>query len=174
MLQRISYSATLFLLALFFCCCSHSGAPNNAAPSTQMSPATSVKFVTAGAGAVEIPAGGSADAFVKLKIQSGYHVNANPPTYSYLRATELVVQTADGVSVGFITYPDPVSKKFSFAEGPLKVYEGEVAIKVMLKAGPSAARGTRALPAKLNVQACDDKVCYAPGALELSIPATIK
>lgn len=174
MLQRISYSATLFLLALFFCCCSHSSAPNNAAPSTQMSPATSVKFVTAGAGAVEIPAGGSADAFVKLKIQSGYHVNANPPTFSYLRATEVVVQTGEGISVGFVTYPNPLSKKFSFAEKPLAVYEGSAAIKVMLKAAVSAAKGTRSLPVKLNIQACDDQLCYPPGTLELSIPATVK
>jgi DsbC/DsbD-like thiol-disulfide interchange protein len=173
MFQRISYSAILSVLVVFLFACSHSSTPSNASPAAQV-PTTSVKFVTASAGDVQIPAGGSADVFVKLTIQSGYHVNANPATYSYLRPTELVVQTGDGVSVGFIIYPDPVSKKFSFAEQPLKVYEGEVAIKVMLKASPSAVRGARALPAKLSVQACDDKVCYAPGTLELSIPATIK
>lgn len=173
MLRKTSYSAFL-LLALFLCSCSHGNSPTNtAAPATPPS-GTSVRFVTAGASAVEIPAGGSADALVKLTIQSGYHVNANPPTYSYLRATELMVQTGEGLLVGFITYPDPVTKKFAFADGPLKVYEGEATIKVMLKAIPTAAKGARSLPAKLSVQACDDKVCYAPGTIELSIPANIK
>jgi len=119
-------------------------------------------------------AGGQAEAVVKLSIQNGYHVNANPPTYPYLRATEVVVQTDDGISVGFITYPNSLNKKFSFAEKPLSVYEGEAAIKLMLKAAGSAAKGTRSLPAKVNVQACDDQVCYAPGTLELSLPVTIK
>ena len=181
MLRRISYLALFCSLALSFSACSRRTseptappAPTSPAGPATQTPGNSVKFVKAAASAVEIPAGGEAEAVVKLSIQNGYHVNANPPTYPYLRATEVVVQTGDGVSVGFITYPNSLNKKFSFAEKPLSVYEGEAAIKVMLKAARSAPKGTRSLPAKVNVQACDDQVCYAPGTLELSIPVTIK
>ena len=177
--QRISYTLILFAVALLFSAClSGTGGTNTAAAPTPAltapGPQTSVKFVKASIAAVEIPAGGSADAIVRLTIQSGYHVNANPPTFSYLRPTEVLVQTGEGISVGFITYPNPLSKKFSFAEKPLAVYEGEVTIRVMLKAIPATAKGERSLPTKLNIQACDDQVCYAPGTLELSLQVTVK
>jgi len=84
------------------------------------------------------------------------------------------VQTGEGISIGFITYPKALTKTFSFAEKPLAVYEGEVPIKVMLKASADARKGGHSLPTKLNIQACDDQVCYAPGTLELSLPATVK
>ena len=176
MRRNLSFVLFSCSLALYLSACSHgTGGTNSAAtPTPAQVPATSVKFVKASAADVQIPAGASAEATVKLTIQSGYHVNANPPTFSYLRATEVVVQTGEGVSVGFITYPTALTKTFSFAEKPLAVYEGEVAIKVMLKAIASAPKGARSLPTKLNVQACDDQVCYAPGTLELSISATIK
>ena len=86
----------------------------------------------------------------------------------------LALQPGDGVSVGFITYPSPISKKFSFSQKPLAVYESEAAIKVMLKAAGSAPKGVHSFAAKLSVQACDDQVCYAPGTIDLSVPVTVK
>ena len=134
----------------------------------------SAEVVKAAPQPVEIAAGSSAEATVRLTIQSGYHINANPPTYSYLKATELEIPANEGISVGFITYPNAISKKFSFAEKPLAVYEGETALKVLLKADKSAKKGERSLSAKLRIQACDDRVCYPPGTLDLAIPASVK
>ena len=118
--------------------------------------------------------GASGYATVRLQIQSGYHINANPPSYPYLIATELQIAPQGGVSVEFISYPDPLTRKFSFAEGPLKVYEGETLVKAMLKAGQPAEAGQHNLSAKLRVQACDDQVCYAPGTMDLTLPVTVK
>ena len=184
MLQKTSGALFLVSMALLVSACSPSSAgpgptavnstPTPAVKEPPLGPATSTRFVKASVRGVEIPAGGSVAATVTLTIQSGYHVNANPPTFPYLRATEVVVQTSEGISVGFITYPKALTKTFSFAEKPLAVYEGEVPIKVMLKASPSASKGVRSLPIKLNIQACDDQVCYAPGTLELSLSATVK
>jgi len=134
----------------------------------------SVDVVKASAPPAQIAAGGSAEAIVHLNIQSGYHVNANPPTYAYLKATELEVPATDGLSVGFITYPDADTKKFPFAEKPLAVYEGEISLKVFLKAEKTAQPGQRSLDAKLRIQACDDQVCYPPGTLDLTIPVTVQ
>jgi len=116
----------------------------------------------------------SGDAVVRLKVQDGYHVNANPASFSYLIPTELKVTSASGVSVDFITYPDPVTRTFSFADEPLKVYEGDTMVKAKLKAAPSAETGTHNLSAQLRVQACNDQVCYPPGQIEVTIPVTIK
>jgi hypothetical protein len=109
-----------------------------------------------------------------VTIKNGYHVNANPPTYPYLKATELEIPPAEGVSVGFITYPKALSKQFPFAEKPLAIYEGETELKVNLKADKSAKPGQRSIPTRLRIQACDDQVCYPPGTLALAIPANIK
>jgi hypothetical protein len=179
MTRIISYTLTALSLVLFLSACSRTareGAATTPTPAATpaQGPATSVRFVSASAADVQLAAGGSADAIVTLKIQNGYHVNANPPTFPYLRPTALVVQTGDGVSVGFITYPTAVSKQFSFEKSPLAVYEGSAAIKVTLKAKAEAAKGPRALPAELSIQACDDKVCYPPGTLPLSLPITVK
>ena len=118
--------------------------------------------------------GESGNALVRLQISNGYHVNANPPSQSYLKATEIEIKPAGGISVEFITYPDPLIKKFSFSETPLKVYEGETNLRVTLKADKSAASGKHNLSATLRVQACDDKVCYAPGALDVTVPVNVK
>jgi hypothetical protein len=122
----------------------------------------------------EISAGGLAEVSVRVTIQSGYHVNANPPTYPYLKATQLELSPADGISVGSVIYPQALDKKVAFAEKPLAIYEGEIELKTMLKADKAAKIGARSLPAKLRIQACDDQVCYQPGTLDFAIPVNIK
>jgi hypothetical protein len=134
----------------------------------------SVDVVKATTQLVDLAVGSTAEATVHLTIHNGYHINANPPTYTYLKATELEVPANEGISVGFITYPNPITKQFSFADKPLAVYEGEILLKIMLKADKSVKNGERSLAAKLRVQACDDQVCYPPGVLDLSIPVRIK
>jgi DsbC/DsbD-like thiol-disulfide interchange protein len=118
--------------------------------------------------------GASADAVVRIKVQDGYHVNANPASFSYFIPTKLDVAPAGGVSVDFVTYPDPVTRKFSFADEPLKVYEGDTMVRAKLKAAPAAEIGKHNLSAQLRVQACNDQVCYPPGTIEVTIPVTIK
>jgi DsbC/DsbD-like thiol-disulfide interchange protein len=155
-------------------------APNSASESANApaaSPAaqriTSEGVVKAAAQRIEIPAGGSAEATVRLTIQSGYHVNANPPTFPYLKATALEISPADGVSLAFVTYPKAVNKKFAFAEKPLAVYEGETELKATLKSDKTAKKGERSIPARVRIQACDEQVCYPPGMLELAIPVNV-
>jgi DsbC/DsbD-like thiol-disulfide interchange protein len=130
--------------------------------------------VRAAAQAVEIPVGGSAEATVRVTIQNGYHINANPPTYPYLKATELEITPTQGLSIGPMSYPKPLEKKFPFAEKPLRVYEGETRLKATLKAAKAAKTGTGSISARLRIQACDDEVCYPPGTLDLTIPVSIK
>jgi len=122
----------------------------------------------------EVVAGGSVETTVRLSIQSGFHVNANPPTFSYLIPTELTITPGDGLSAGAIAYPPPINVKLAFSEKPLAVYEGDVEIKVILKADKLAKPGAHSLAAKLRIQACDDQVCYPPGTPELTIPVTVK
>ena len=135
---------------------------------------TSTGVVKATPVAAIVARGESAEAIVRLKIDEGYHVNANPPSFSYLIATQLDLTPAAGISVDFTTYPNALTKKFSFAEQPLAVYEGQTDIKVRFTAAKSAQQGEHNLSGKLRVQACDDQVCYAPGTMDLTLPVTVK
>jgi hypothetical protein len=108
-----------------------------------------------------------------MTIENGYHVNANPPTFPYLKATTLELQPADGVSIGPVVYPKATEKKFPFADKPLAVYEGDADLKATLKIEKTAKKGERSIPASLRIQACDNQVCYPPGKVELAIPVTI-
>ena len=169
----------LLLLTLVLTGCSK--APTNDTANTTNSsnandpPAiNSVDVVKAQPQEATLAPGGSAETVVLVQIANGYHVNANPPSQSYLKPTQLELTPAEGISAGTIVYPDPLVKKFSFSETPLKVYEGNTQLKVTLKADKKATPGKHNLSAKLRVQACDDKVCYAPGAIDLVMPVNIK
>ena len=135
---------------------------------------TSIGVVKATPRETKVDRGQSAEANVRLEIKNGYHLNANPPTFSYLIPAQLNVSPAAGITIDSVTYPNAVTKKFSFADQPLAVYEGEIDLKVRLSAAKSTPVGVHNLSAKLRVQACDDQVCYAPGTIDLTLPVNVK
>jgi hypothetical protein len=109
-----------------------------------------------------------------ISISPGFHVNANPATFSYLIATEVTAGKIAGIAVGTPSYPTAKKKKFQFAEQPLAVYEGDVPIKLNLRAEKGALAGTQSLPITVKVQACDEQQCFPPATLNSSISVTLK
>ncbi|HEX8707586.1 MAG TPA: protein-disulfide reductase DsbD N-terminal domain-containing protein [Pyrinomonadaceae bacterium] len=122
---------------------------------------------------VRLKAGGSAEASVRLAIADGYHINGNPAS-KFQIATSVEVVPGDGITAGQPQYPPSVSKKFSFSDQPIAVYEGEPVIRLPLNAAATAQKGAHTLKAKLRIQACDDEVCFPPRNMETSIPVTIE
>ena len=161
----------LLLLCLLIAACART--PTNPTDNEPRN-INSVDVVKAMPQEVTLAPGESGDVLVRLQIQNGYHVNANPPSQSYLKATEIELKPQEGFSVEFITYPDPLLRTFTFSKTPLKVYEGETNLKVRLLADKTAKPGKHNLSATLRVQACDEKVCYAPGALPVTVPVNVK
>ena len=170
------------LLAVIACCflasCSRttqSNTPSNISTESPEGPRiASVDVVKVAPEEVRISPGSSADARIRLTIDKGFHVNANPPTFAYLKPTEIEVKPGAGISVSFVRYPNPLTRTFEFADKPLAVYEGETLITVQLQADPKAKSGRTNLSATLRVQACDEKVCYAPGSKDVSIPVVVQ
>jgi hypothetical protein len=175
---RIPISCLLFLVVISACSKPNQNSASGAATPPAASPPaqriTSESVVKAEPHSVEILAGGSGKAVVRLTIQSGYHLNANPPTYPYLKATELEIKPGEDIAVGKVTYPPPLTGTFAFADKPLAVYEGATDLEAELKADKTAQKGNRSMTAILRIQACDDQVCYPPGTIDLQIPVTIK
>jgi DsbC/DsbD-like thiol-disulfide interchange protein len=170
----------LLLLLACAACGGDKKAPASAANNTSSNQdAAGVKtppadIVRAEAGAVEIAAGGAAEAFVRVLISDGYHISANPATLSYQIATQINVEPDDMFTVGKPVYPPSITKKFDFEPQPFAVYEREAVIKLPLRAAAGASVGQHTLRAKVRVQACDDQACYPPRTLNTSIPVTVK
>jgi len=64
-------------------------------------------------------------------------------------------------------------KKFQFSEKPLLVYEGEIEIKLPVKADAKASKGEQTVSGKLRFQACDEAVCYRPQTVDVVLPIEI-
>jgi uncharacterized protein len=118
----------------------------------------------------DLKIGGSTELSIKLTIEAGYHINANPPTHSFLKATEIEVKPHSGFTIGSPEYPEPLVKKFEFDKEPLKVYEREAIIKIPVQATVNIKAGEYVLPAEVRIQACDDHGCLPPS----KIPASFK
>ena len=155
---------TLLLMALTFI-----PATFQAAPASE--PNISVKGYYS---SDKVQRGRSVRAAIVIEIPSGYHVNANPATFSYLIPTELTPQKIEGVTTGKPRYPPSEKKKFQFADAPLAVYEGDAQIKLPIRAASTAVKGMRPLPITLRVQACDNEKCYPPANLNSYISVEVK
>jgi DsbC/DsbD-like thiol-disulfide interchange protein len=137
------------------------------------SAAAPADVVQASAPEVELKAGGSAEAAVRVKIAEGYHINGNPAS-KFQIATALEVEAGEGINAGKPVYPPAVTKEFEFAKEPLQVYEKEAVIRLPLRADATAAKTSRLLRGKLKVQPCNDKVCFPPRTLDVSLPVNVK
>jgi DsbC/DsbD-like thiol-disulfide interchange protein len=144
----------------------------NAATPAPKSPMEGI--VRASVERVEMNAGETAEASVRLAIKDGYHVNANPATEKFLIPTALSVAPEAGITVGKITYPKPLKRKFPYAEVPLDIYEGDTVIKLTLNAPRDLKPGQHTLRTEIRVQPCDDTTCYPPSKITTGVEVTIR
>jgi DsbC/DsbD-like thiol-disulfide interchange protein len=181
-MNRNLLTALLLLLSMLPAACSSAGteksgnapqAEANANTAQTMPSSLPADVLLANASRVEVEAGKAAQTEVKLTIKEGYHINANPPS-QYQIATQLTIEQAEGITMGQPKYPASITRKFSFSEQPLAVYEKEATISVPVSAQAGAAKGERSVPARVRFQACDDQVCYPPKNLQISIPMMVK
>lgn len=177
--MRITFCLLTCCLLLAAVACTRT-APQGTTDTTTAAPpipptakATPRQIVQASAAPVTLKQGGTGEAQVRLQIADGYHVNANPASFSYLKATEVEVAQGGGVAPGQPVYPVAVTKKFQFASQPIAVYEHEAVIKLPLHASGTTTKGTQSLPVRVHVQACDEEVCYPPTTVETQLPVTI-
>lgn len=145
----------------------------NQASASPPAPTPQPQVVTASVEEVQIGAGGSAETSVRLDIAEGYHVNANPPSDKFYIGTEIQAEPQEGITPGKPVYPPALTKKFSFAEKPLAVYEGHAVIRLPLRAERSAAKGRHTFKARFRVQPCNDQACLQPRTIEAAIPVIV-
>jgi thiol:disulfide interchange protein DsbD len=72
-----------------------------------------------------------------------------------------------------IRYPKGSRLKFDFADDPLDVYEGDVAIFISFKVSNTFALGADTLVGSLQMQACNNQICIAPSSIPVAIPLVV-
>jgi uncharacterized protein len=101
-----------------------------------------------------------------LDIAPGWHLQANPPSESFLVATTVA---AEGAELRGIAYPAREPLQVAFATHPIRAYRGRVEISG--EVAPAAADAAAAHPAGLGgsgarllltYQLCDDRRCLPP------------
>jgi len=110
---------------------------------------------------------------VEMNIPGGLHVNSNRPNSKYAVATVVRV-SASGVRVSGVTYPGGKSRKFTFSETPISVYEGRVSFPFTVTVPANFSGSTLRVSVSVRSQACTDEVCYAPKTQTLTLTAKVR
>lgn len=120
-----------------------------------------------------IKQGAAAQVALVVDIDEGYHLNSNRPGDKNLIATSLKFDRMAGLSTTPVAYPKARMQKFEFSQKPLSVFEGKVTLKLTARALPTLPAGSHVLKGKLNVQACNNKVCLRPQTVDVAIPVEV-
>ncbi len=118
-----------------------------------------------------LAAGTKATVKVELTFGAGWHANSHTPSEEFLVPTDVALQ-ATGAEVSEVRYPKDVTKRFSFSEKPLRVYDGTVAFEADL-AVPASARGKVEVRGTVSYQACNDTQCFAPASLPVTATVAV-
>ena len=107
---------------------------------------------------VRIAAHRAADTLlITLRIDPGYHINANPASNDYLIPTSVAFP---GITPERITYPPTIPFTPAFADGPIDVYEG--AVVVVANFASTTLERMHELGFTVTAQACTKEICLPP------------
>ena len=102
-----------------------------------------------------------------------WHINANPASEDFLVPTEVAFELPAGVTLRGVVYPAGVDKKLSFAEAPLRLYEGVVYVGAVIDIASDVPMGTSTIKATVTYQACDNEKCLLPQTLDVPVALAI-
>jgi hypothetical protein len=116
----------------------------------------------------------SVQAKIPLTVLSGYHVNSDKPADEYLIPLKLTWTSPGALEPGNIVYPKPALEKYEFAEKPLSVFTGNFDLVANFKVAANAPAGPGAATGKLRYQACNNRACFAPKTVEVTVSYQIQ
>jgi Thiol:disulfide interchange protein DsbD, N-terminal len=118
-------------------------------------------------------AGSTVKVALVAQIAPGYHINDHVPTLDYLIPTELKLDGAPPLSAGPATYPKGEARKFAFLDKPISVYENKLVVDTQVEVAAGAKPGEYTLKGALRYQACNDRACFPPTSLPLTLTVRV-
>ena len=110
---------------------------------------------------------------LRFAIRSGHHINSNQPAEDYLIPTAMTWAPGT-LATKAVSYPKAEAVKYDFSEKPMLVYSGVILVTTKFAVAADAAPGPTRVTGKLRYQACNDKACFPPKTLEVSVPVNIQ
>ncbi len=117
--------------------------------------------------------GKTGSAIVSVTVGVGMHIQANPASQPNLISTELKLEPKNGFSVGSPIYPEGTPYRLQNSDRDLSTFSGTVEIKVPISAIPGVKLGKDELKGKLRFQACNDKICFFPTSVPVTVPVIV-
>jgi DsbC/DsbD-like thiol-disulfide interchange protein len=106
---------------------------------------------------------------IPVTVMKGYHVNSNTPAEEYLIPLKLTWTSTGALESGTVVYPKPTQEKYEFSEKPLSVYTGNIELQANFKVAANAPAGPGSAAGKLRYQACNDRMCFPPKTLDVTV-----
>jgi hypothetical protein len=110
---------------------------------------------------------------IPVTVMGGFHVNSNKPSEEYLIPLKLTWTSTGALQPGAVVYPKPSLEKYEFAEKPLSVLTGSFDLTATFKVAADAPAGPGAASGKLRYQACNNRACFPPKTVDVTIPYQI-
>ena len=101
---------------------------------------------------------------VRLEIDEGFHISANPASMEFLIPTSLIIEDAPGLDV---SYPPGVTFSPEFTDDEIAVYGNGVVLSFEL--GTGRANGEEQWSGVIRVQACNERICLPPSNLPFTV-----
>jgi hypothetical protein len=118
--------------------------------------------------------GAPATVTLKVSLPAGFHANSNTPTEPNLIPLTLK-WTAGPLQNGVVTYPKPSLEQYTFTAGkPISVVEGAFDLVTKFKVPATAAPGPAAQTGTLRYQACNDRMCFPPKTVPVSVTVSVE
>ena len=123
---------------------------------------------------VKVAAGAPATVAFDFRVNQGMHINSDTPKSEFLIPTKLRFMPPTDIAVGKLEYPKAEELELSFSKEKLSVYTGDFRIKAQVNASRSATTGPYTVHGELKYQACNDKACFPPKTIEITVPYQIQ
>jgi DsbC/DsbD-like thiol-disulfide interchange protein len=116
--------------------------------------------------------GASVQARIPVTIQTGFHVNSDKPSEEYLIPLRLTWTATGALEPGAVSYPKPATAQVGTQK--LSVFTGSFDLVANFKVGATASAGPGAVAGKLRYQACNDRACFPPKTVEVTVPYQVQ
>jgi hypothetical protein len=134
---------------------------------------TSPNLTVAPVPTLKVRKGSVAAVTLRAVLPPGFHANSNTPTDEYLIPLTLK-WTGGPLQVDGITYPKGSLEKYPFSAKPLSVVAGEFSVSTKFKVPANAPDGAAAQNGTLKYQACNDRMCFAPKSVPVTVTLEIE
>lgn len=103
------------------------------------------------------------------------HAPVVPPEFEGLIPIATSVEAftlPEGVGVEEIHWPEPVTVTVHYIRDPVELlaYAGQAVVRLVVRTAADTPDGERRVELRVRYQACDERVCYPPKTVKLSVP----